>query len=306
MALDVADRPAVQLGSRAASVASACSTTTSPTAGLWAGSDTDRWNDELRQRLAFFPWASGSLVPANEIGTLPNNVFLLGRTAGTTGTDPSVLYRINAGGPALTSADDGPDWAVRHRHDLAVPQHRQHRRQLLTDRRHPRLRPCPPATSIVRRPAIFNTERNDPTGGNEMQWNFTVPVGTPIQVRLYMANKATRHQRLRRAHLRHRPRRRATSSTTSTCRARPATTSARCGRSTSPATDRSTSCSATGGQQPADQRDRDHPHRHLAQRHPRPAGRGAAAQLRRRQRPRRQHRARRARLRGAPSVGRSW
>ncbi|MCU1361929.1 MAG: domain containing protein, partial [Ilumatobacteraceae bacterium] len=32
-------------------------------AGLWAGSDTDRWNDEARQKLAFFPWAGGSLVP---------------------------------------------------------------------------------------------------------------------------------------------------------------------------------------------------------------------------------------------------
>ena len=81
-------------------------------AGLWAGSDTDRWNNELRQKLAFFPWAGGSLVPASEIGALPNNVFLLGRTAGTTGTDPSVLYRVNAGGPTLTSADDGPDWVA--------------------------------------------------------------------------------------------------------------------------------------------------------------------------------------------------
>ena len=40
-------------------------------AGLWAGSDTDRFANELRQRLAFFPWSSGSLVPASQIGALP-------------------------------------------------------------------------------------------------------------------------------------------------------------------------------------------------------------------------------------------
>ena len=30
--------------------------------GVWAGSDTDRFNNELRARLAFFPFADGSTV----------------------------------------------------------------------------------------------------------------------------------------------------------------------------------------------------------------------------------------------------
>ncbi len=36
---------------------------------------------------------------------------------------------------------------------------------------------------------VFSTERWDPSGGNEMNWNFPVASGTPIQVRLYFANQ---------------------------------------------------------------------------------------------------------------------
>ena len=68
--------------------------------GIWAGSDTDRFNGELRMKLAFFPWNGGTIVPANDIGDLPNDVFQLGRTSGSTGNvDQTVLYRVNAGGP---------------------------------------------------------------------------------------------------------------------------------------------------------------------------------------------------------------
>ncbi len=54
--------------------------------GIWAGSDTDRWNLELHQKLAFFPWSGGVQVPPSDIGELPNDIFLLGRSSGTTGT----------------------------------------------------------------------------------------------------------------------------------------------------------------------------------------------------------------------------
>ena len=73
-------------------------------AGIWIGDDTDRVASELRQRLAFFPLSTGTTPPPNMTGTLPTDVYALG------GSDPSVLYRVNAGGPELPSADDGPNW----------------------------------------------------------------------------------------------------------------------------------------------------------------------------------------------------
>ncbi len=162
--------------------------------GIWAGSDTDRFNNELRQRLAFFPWPGGVNVPTWNTGKLPNDVYLLGRSAGTTGTDPSVLYRVNAGGPLLTSADDGPDWAA----DTSSTS--TFRNSGSTTATAPSALATPnndatvPRGDFDRPPReIFTTERNDPreagANQNEMQWNFNVPAGTPIQVRLYMANR---------------------------------------------------------------------------------------------------------------------
>lgn len=159
--------------------------------GVWAGSDTDRFNDELRARLAFFPFAGGTSVPFNEIGDLPNSVVQLGRTTGTTGTvDQSVLYRVNAGGPTLTSVDDGPNWAA----DTATTS------PLRTSGSSVATAPSSLATPINdaavpkgdldRPPAqLWTTERNDPAGGNEMLWAFPVPAGTAVQVRLYLANR---------------------------------------------------------------------------------------------------------------------
>ena len=97
-------------------------------AGIWAGSDTDRWNRELRQRLAFFPWAGGCIgaAPATSVH-LPNDIFhARSYERHHRHRDPSVLYRVNAGGPLLTSVDNGPDWlADTSTSHLAVPQHRR-------------------------------------------------------------------------------------------------------------------------------------------------------------------------------------
>ena len=76
--------------------------------GLWVGSDTDRIGGETHRKLAFFPLAGGTALPAQVLGTTPNDVYLLGNAPAT--VDAGVLYRVNAGGPALQSADDGPDW----------------------------------------------------------------------------------------------------------------------------------------------------------------------------------------------------
>jgi PKD repeat protein len=159
--------------------------------GIWAGSDTDRFNNELRARLAFFPFTGGSAVPANDIGELPNDVVSLGNTVGTVGTvDTSVLYRINAGGPLLTSVDDGPNWLA----DTASTS------PYRTSGSNPATAPSSLATpyndaavprgDLDRAPAqLWTTERNDPAGGDPMNWSFPVAEGTPIQVRLYLANR---------------------------------------------------------------------------------------------------------------------
>ena len=78
--------------------------------GLWVGDDTNQIGGETHKSLAFFPLAGGSPIPANSVGTVPNDVYLLGSP--NVSSDPSVLYRINAAGPAIPSVDDGPDWAA--------------------------------------------------------------------------------------------------------------------------------------------------------------------------------------------------
>jgi hypothetical protein len=82
-------------------------------AGLWVASDTDRiggW--EYHGRIAFFPLAGGTAMPANATGDLPGHVFVAGGVQAGGPAPGSVLYRINAGGPALPSGDAGPDWAA--------------------------------------------------------------------------------------------------------------------------------------------------------------------------------------------------
>jgi PKD repeat protein len=153
-------------------------------AGMWAGSDTLRWGGELRQRLAFFPWAGGKNVPVDIVGTVPNDVFTLGRTAGA--TDPSVLYRVNAGGGLLPSADDGPDWAA----DNGA--FRNGGSNAASWSAVPTIDASVPNADDDRAPrALFDTERWDPAGGEEMAWSFPVPAGVPVQLRLYLANRCT-------------------------------------------------------------------------------------------------------------------
>ena len=157
--------------------------------GLWAGSDTERWAGERRERLAFFPYANGTEVPANVVGGLSNDVYLLGRSETTGAVDPSVLYRVNAGGPSLPSADDGPDWES----DLSsVSPYRNSGSNAAGWGPVPSSDGSLPSDDLDRAPlALFSTERWDPTGDPEMEWTFPVAVGTPIEVRLYLANRCT-------------------------------------------------------------------------------------------------------------------
>ena len=156
--------------------------------GMWAGSDTDRWGGELRSRLAFFPWNGGATVARDLAGELPNDVYLMGASTSASPGDATVLYRINAGGPALPSGDDGPGWAADTsttstlRNSGSNVSSYTGSAQFVTS--------SVPATDFDRAPlALFATERWDPASGQEMQWSIPVAAGTPIQVRLYLANR---------------------------------------------------------------------------------------------------------------------
>jgi len=151
-------------------------------AGVWIGHDTDRVANELRQRLAFFPLATGTTPPPNITGTLPTDVYLLGNT------DPSVLYRVNAGGPELPSADDGPNWLA----DSTTAPSPLHTTgsSATTYTTNVAVDATVPNTSTDKTPVtLFSAMRSDPSPPPDMQWNIPVTIGTPITVRLYFANR---------------------------------------------------------------------------------------------------------------------
>ncbi|MGZ6753985.1 MAG: PKD domain-containing protein, partial [Nocardioides sp.] len=156
-------------------------------AGLWIVSDTDWIGNRRyqRPRLAFFPYAEGSNTASTSTGSLPGNVYVGAPLAAS-----NVLYRVNAGGPAVASVDNGPDWASDN--GATSPFHNTGSVTATQT--------ALPATSLVNVPAstplgIWTSERNDPTGGNEMQWAFPVTAGTPTQVRLYFASRSTSTRR---------------------------------------------------------------------------------------------------------------
>ena len=155
--------------------------------GLWIGDDTTRIANRLHARLAFFPLAGGTTPPAKKTGRLPQDVYLLGSP--TASSDPSVLYRVNAGGPALQSVDDGPDWAG----DQTDPSpYRNSGSNAAGWSPSATSDGTIPATTLDRAPmALFDSERWDPADTNEMQWHFPVPAGTHLTVRLYLANRCS-------------------------------------------------------------------------------------------------------------------
>ncbi|MCB0907395.1 MAG: hypothetical protein KDB63_09795 [Nocardioidaceae bacterium] len=153
--------------------------------GLWLGSDTKFFGGERRQRIAFLPLAGGTAVPAPAVPQLPATALQLGRVGGA--TDPSVLYRVNAGGPALLSTDDGPDWAG---DTGASSPYRNSGSNAASYTTPVTLDASVPSSNDDSTPAsLFLTERWDPNDATEMHWNFPVPAGTPLQVRLFFANQ---------------------------------------------------------------------------------------------------------------------
>jgi hypothetical protein len=65
--------------------------------GLWMGSDTDVTAGEPRERIAFFPLQSGTSMPADNTGSLPGSVYLLGNT-----TDSTAVRRVDFSGTSVT------------------------------------------------------------------------------------------------------------------------------------------------------------------------------------------------------------
>jgi PKD repeat protein len=150
-------------------------------AGLWVGSDTDRIGGETRRKLAFLPLAGGTVPPPNVTGSLPNDVYQLGRLIGR---DPSVLYRINAGGPALPSEDDGPDWAAGDSSPFVNTGNNAGWDTV------PTLDPSVPSSDTDRAPrALFSSEKWDDGSDPEMTWSLPVKAGANLQVRLFFANR---------------------------------------------------------------------------------------------------------------------
>ncbi len=152
--------------------------------GLWVGSDTDQIGDfNYHGKIAFLPLAGGEVVPATTTGVLPGNVYLAGSAQPT---NPNILYRVDAGGPALPSLDDGPSWAE---DDAALTSTLHNTGGTATSYACCAARGAslPDSTPT----GLFNSERTDPSGGNEMQWHFPVPAGQHVDVRLYFANRST-------------------------------------------------------------------------------------------------------------------
>ncbi|MFZ0324089.1 MAG: malectin domain-containing carbohydrate-binding protein [Actinomycetes bacterium] len=159
--------------------------------GLWLGSDTNKIGGETHAKIALMPLAGGKTIPAVTIPNLPGTVLQLGRYGGS--TDPSVLFRVNAGGPELESVDDGPNWAADNAGDS--PYRNSGSNWVEAWNQSVTRDSSVPNTDTDRAPmALFDSERWDPgsqgdNAADEMQWNFPVTSGTPLTVRLYFANQ---------------------------------------------------------------------------------------------------------------------
>ncbi|MEU0153080.1 malectin domain-containing carbohydrate-binding protein [Micromonospora fulviviridis] len=149
--------------------------------GLWLGSDQEYIGnfDYQRKRLAFFPLAGGKAPHSTSAKGVPGNVYQAGRAAQT-----EVLYRVNAGGPAIPATDGGPDWAG----DTATAPSPYHNtgNSVSTYPTNATFDATVPASTPA---TLFNAERWDQSTAPDMQWDIPVAAGTRVDVRLYLANR---------------------------------------------------------------------------------------------------------------------
>ena len=152
-------------------------------AGIWVGSDTP-WignHKYKRPRIAFFPYAGGTNLPST---TAPSLAGLRVGGQVNPGTS-SILYRVDAGGPAIAATDGGPSWAA----DQSDPSATRN-----SGSNSAGWSPVPTVDSTVPAStpsAIFDTERWDPWDDTEMSWHFPVTTGHSVKVRLYFANRCS-------------------------------------------------------------------------------------------------------------------
>lgn len=94
-----------------------------------------------------------------------------------------VLFRVNVGGPELAPVDPGPAWQA-DTADSASTYLTSAGQNFYTTTDPVAV---PEALANVVPPALFQTERWDPPGGEAMAWSFPVPDGTLVELRLYFA-----------------------------------------------------------------------------------------------------------------------
>ena len=153
--------------------------------GLWIGSNTD-WVGNFqykRPKLAFFPYQGGYAPTLRTSNSLPATVYLAGSRA--VGSSSNVLYRVDAGGPAIQSLDSGPDWSADTSDPSAYRNTGSNAAGYSTGETVDSTVPASTPTGI------FESERWSPSDNPPMQWAFPAPVGAPLQVRLYFANRCT-------------------------------------------------------------------------------------------------------------------
>ncbi|WP_259275696.1 malectin [Micromonospora chalcea] len=149
--------------------------------GLWLGSDQEYIGDfdYQRKRLAFFPLTGGNTPHSTSTKGLPGNVYQAGRAAQT-----EVLYRVNAGGPAIPATDGGPDWAADS--EASPSPYHNTGNSVTTYPTNAAFDATVPASTPA---TLFNSERWDEATAPDMQWDIPVAAGTRIDVRIYMANR---------------------------------------------------------------------------------------------------------------------
>ena len=98
--------------------------------------------------------------------------------------EPYVLYRVNAGGPALPSNDGGALWMADNTNDADGTTFHTSGSATFSGSINSTDDTVPPATQL----GIFGTQRFDRIGGNDLQWNFPVQEGVEVEVRVYFAD----------------------------------------------------------------------------------------------------------------------
>lgn len=152
-------------------------------AGLWMGSNTEFIGAGYRYRrprLAFFPTAGGAPRAADHIASLPATAYLGAPRTAATG---NILHRLNAGGPTIGAVDNGPDWVA---DDSDPSPYRNSQSNVATYDPISAVDGTVPAGTPT---AVFSEERWSPTDSPPMRWTFSAPVGAPLQVRLFFANR---------------------------------------------------------------------------------------------------------------------